>query len=132
MTTDIKTFIENFGFLLAQELAKSAPKDTGILSKSFPGTFKMINDTRFSYTVPKYFKYVEFGSGLLTSAEGQKLGIKKQRITPKKSKALKFQKGGETIIVKSVKGQQPQFFLRDTVFRKSKDLIEQSLIISNR
>ena len=57
-------FVEVFGFLLAQELQKKAPKDTGLLSKSFPGTFKVENKNIITFKVPFYWEYVEFLSRL--------------------------------------------------------------------
>jgi len=54
-------FLEMFGFLLAQEIAKAAPKDTGTMARSFPATSKIV-EGKIIYTVPFYTKYVEFGT----------------------------------------------------------------------
>jgi len=57
-----KEFTEMFGFLLSQEFAKEAPKDTGTLARSFPATFQLIDDVSLEWDVPFYFEFVEFGT----------------------------------------------------------------------
>ncbi len=59
--------IETYGFLLAQKIASSplTPKDTARMARSFPGTFKIIYDSKgptLSFTTPFYTKFVHEGT----------------------------------------------------------------------
>ena len=56
-----KEFMEGFGFLMAQEFAKAAPKDSGRLAKSFTGTFRTEGEN-IIFTLPEYWQFVEYGA----------------------------------------------------------------------
>ena len=64
----------------------------------------------------EYGKYVEFGSN-------------PHIIRPKNKKALKFQIGGEDVIVKEVKhpGVRPTYFVRNTIREKLPGIIQREL-----
>jgi hypothetical protein len=113
-----REFLEVFGFLMAQEFAQSAPKDTGNLARSFPGTLQVKEDV-ISYTLPEYAKFVEFGT-------------RPHIILPKNKTSLKFKvAGGQEILTKRVEhpGTRPNPFIRDTFNRKAEDNIKKSIKI---
>ena len=62
---NLRKVADIYGFLLAQEFAKVAPKDTGLMSKSFPGTFKVIdgqNGLLIRFVTPFYTEFVINGT----------------------------------------------------------------------
>ena len=77
-----KEFIETFGFLLSQEIAKVAPKDTGRLARSFPGTFQ-VADKKIVWNVPFYFEYVEFSKKLRNNKLNPNFGFARNIIHTK-------------------------------------------------
>ena len=64
----------------------------------------------------EYGKYVEFGSN-------------PHVIEPKDKKALKFEVGGETVIVKKVwhPGVRPTYFVRNTILNKLPGIIQREM-----
>ena len=59
--------IELFGFLLSQKIAESplTPKDTALMARSFPGTYKFIKTPqgyKLSFRTPFYTKFVHEGT----------------------------------------------------------------------
>ena len=116
-----REFLEAFGFLLGQELQKAAPKKTGRLAKSFPGTMSVEEDT-IHYMLPFYAEFLEYGT-------------LPHKITAKNKKALKFKDpSGDNVIVKSVNhpGTRPTFFMRDTIHRKTEEVLKRTLDIINK
>lgn len=66
-TDDLKKVAEMFGFLFAQEIAKSplTPKDTTRMARSFPATVEIIEkggDYIVRFTTPFYTEYVHNGT----------------------------------------------------------------------
>ena len=65
--TDLRKVAEFFGFLLAQEIAKSpiTPKDTARMARSFPGTAKILDSPDgyvIQYNTPFYTEFVHEGT----------------------------------------------------------------------
>lgn len=54
-------FVELFGFILSQEIAKESPVDTGKLRNSFPATLE-VNGTKILWEVPYYWEFLEYGT----------------------------------------------------------------------
>jgi len=66
-TNDLKKVAEMFGFLFAQEIAKSpfTPVDTSRMARSFPATVEIIEDAgdyTIRFTTPPYTEYVHEGT----------------------------------------------------------------------
>ncbi|GAI87804.1 unnamed protein product [marine sediment metagenome] len=55
-------FVELFAFEIAQEISKEAPKDTGLLAKSFAPTVTVVKGNIITWRPPFYWKFVEFGT----------------------------------------------------------------------
>ena len=112
-------FLEAFGFIFAQEFAKAAPKKTGKLARSFPGTSRVENGI-IKYTLPLYAEFVEFGTA-------------PHVITPKNKKALSFKIGGKDILVKKVNhpGTRPNPFIRDTFNRQTQEVLKRTINFLN-
>jgi len=120
MTTDLNKVKEYLGFLLAQEFAIEAPKDTSRLANSFIGTLEY-TEKGFKFTLPEYAKGVIFGTA-------------PHIIRPRNAQALAFKtKDGKTIITKMVRhpGNAPNFFIQDTLNRKFKDILKEAFRLAN-
>jgi len=115
-----KEFLEIFGALMSQEFSKSAPKDTSLLANSFFNTMRIEGNT-IKWSLPEYAEYVEFGTGIY--------GPKGKPIVPKEKKALAFKYKGNNVVVKSIKGQRANPFIRHTFNRKSGEIFKQALEI---
>jgi hypothetical protein len=99
------------GLRVVRVAKRMCPVDNGPLRASI-GIDRVKRDARGLYisigSDKEYAAAVEFGSGLF----GTGPGAKRQRITAKNGKALRFKIGGQVIFRRSVAGQQPQPFLR--------------------
>ena len=106
---------KTFGFMIAQEFMKAAPKNTGTLARSFPGTMKAENDV-ISFNLPNYFPHVEFGT-------------LPHIIRPKNKKAL-FWKGAEhPMKLVHHPGTKPNPFVRNTINTKTEEILRKSLSV---
>jgi len=94
---------------LRNELVRVCPVDTGYLKNSISvvrrGMVLLI-------TMPDYALYVEFGTP-------------PHIIKPRRKKALRFDVGGESVVVRSVRhpGTMAQPFIRNTIRTKLKSII---------
>lgn len=115
MTQFETEFSKIFGFLLAQEFQKAAPKNTGELARSFIATLK--TDPSFiSFILPDYFYYVEFGTVA-------------HIIKPKNKKALYWKGAEHPYKIVRHPGTKPNPFVRNTINTKTEELVQKTLNI---
>ncbi|KKL10653.1 hypothetical protein LCGC14_2553680 [marine sediment metagenome] len=97
----LNRFFFGVGNDLTTALIKNCPVDKAELKNGIG--FRVIDKNKLEIFMPKHGFYVEFGTP-------------PHIIKPKTKKALAFQSGGETIIVKEVKhpGTRAQPFIRNT------------------
>ena len=116
MATDFeRQMTEVFGFLLAQEFTKAAPKNTGTLARSFVSTMQT-EPGLISFTLPKYFNYVEFGT-------------LPHVIRPKNKKALYWKGLDHPVKLVNHPGNAPNPFVRNTINTKTEEILQKALSI---
>lgn len=83
------------------------PKRTGDTSRSFRSEVVVRPNRQIRgrvYSDDPVVRYLEEGTGLY--------GPRRRRITPRTAKALRFEAGGQIIFRKSVRGMEPQPFMK--------------------
>ena len=112
--------MEGLGHDLRREFRIAAPKDTGHLYRNIE---VQVKDGIIEFSFPEYALYLEYGTGIFNTLPG----AQKKRIEAVDKQALAFEYGGETIIVKSIKGMTPRPFIRPVMHQKFKDLLIKNL-----
>lgn len=115
---DADKFTELFAFLMSQELQKAAPKDTGRMARSFPGTLKVSNNN-ISFLLPEYTLFVEYGTP-------------PHVILPKTKKALNWRGAEHPVKKVNHPGTRPNPFIRNTLNNKTKDVLLKTFDILNK
>lgn len=74
----------------------------------------------------KYASYVERGTGLFSGLDKPR-NVKgvfvRKRITPKKASVLSWKEGNKRVFAKSVKGQDPKWFIHEPMLEFKKELV---------
>ena len=134
---DKRVFMETVGFLLAQEFAIEAPKDSGTLAKSFPATMT-VEGSVIKFRLPKYAEYVINGSAPhVISVKDKKIlavpikdwkGKTPNPYGSDKGFPMLSKDGKFVLLGKRVNhpGNKPNPFLQDTINRKLQFILKQA------
>ena len=116
MNFDKDKFVKVLGFQLANKFAEKAPKNTGHLARSFPGTFRTEGGAIF-FELPAYWRSVEFGSP-------------PHIIRPKGKKALFWKGAKHPVKIVHHPGNKPNPFVRNEINNISEAMVEKALKVA--
>lgn len=104
-----KVALEQASLLVISKAKEKAPRDRGTLSGSITYSIRSAKNLLESVigTNVFYAPFLEFGTGIH--------GAKKRMITPKKGSFLAWQKNGQWIFARQVKGIKPKKYLKQGI-----------------